>query len=209
MHSYRFRCATARAYIMAAFLALLSLLVIAPHAHASGHLHHHHRARVSIDMRTGAIERDPFGFASSLFRPPVTVAQAGVEQAIATAGAVPGRLARSTSEVLREASRFVGHRNPTRFRGPWCAAFLNMVLARTGHRHALSMRAIDALRDGYRVSHPRPGDIVVLGFGHRHHVTFFASWGGRGFYGLGGNQSRRVKLSSYPLNRVIAFVRPT
>jgi hypothetical protein len=43
----------------------------------------------------------------------------------------------------------------------------------------------------------------------RSHVTFFAGFGGRGVLGLGGNQGRhRVTLSSYPLSRVIAFVRP-
>lgn len=106
--------------------------------------------------------------------------------------------------VLEYAGRFLGEVNPTHFRGPWCAAFVNMVLGATGHRHVASLRAIDAIRDGYRVRDPRPGDLAVM----RGHVTFFVRRGGRGFIGLGGNQGHdRVTEISFPLTRVIAFVR--
>ncbi|QAY96722.1 hypothetical protein CWB41_14080 [Methylovirgula ligni] len=84
--------ATARAYVMAALLALVTLLILAPHAHAASrhhhwhhHWHHHHarhhharhhhhrhagvahhrhRAAIAIDVKTGAVEpvRDPFSF---------------------------------------------------------------------------------------------------------------------------------------------------
>lgn len=108
-------------------------------------------------------------------------------------------------DILMVADSFRGRRNPTHFRGPWCAAFTRMVLTLTGHPSVASNRAIDQIRDGYRVRNPRPGDLAVM----RHHVTFFAGWGGRGFYGLGGNQGRhRVTLSSYPVRRVLAWVRP-
>jgi len=109
-----------------------------------------------------------------------------------------------SSNVLAVASRFVGDSNPTGFRGPWCKAFVNMIARKTGHFTNASLRAVDALRMGFRVRAPRPGDVAVM----RSHTTFFAGYGGRGFLGLGGNQSHhRVTVSSYPLGRVIAWVR--
>lgn len=108
--------------------------------------------------------------------------------------------------TLSVASRYLGGRNPTGTRGKWCRDFVNFTLRKAGYRVAdHSRRARDAVRLGARVSSPRPGDIVVM----RSHTTFFAGWGGRGVRGLGGNQGGgRVTLSSYPLSRVIAFVRP-
>lgn len=109
-----------------------------------------------------------------------------------------------SSSVLAVASRFVGDSNPTGFRGPWCKAFVNMVARKTGHFTNASLRAVDALRMGFRVRSPQPGDVAVM----RSHTTFFAGYGGRGFLGLGGNQSHhRVTVSSYPLSRVIAWIR--
>ena len=109
--------------------------------------------------------------------------------------------------ALRVASAYLGHRNPTGTRGPWCRDFVNLTLRAAGYRVAdNSRRARDAVRLGSRVFDPRPGDLVVM----RSHVTFFAGYGGRGVLGLGGNQSGgRVSVSSYPLGRVIAFVRPS
>ena len=108
--------------------------------------------------------------------------------------------------TLSVASRYLGGRNPTGTRGKWCRDFVNFTLRKAGYRVAdHSRRARDAVRLGSRVSHPQPGDIVVM----RSHTTFFAGWGGRGVRGLGGNQGGgRVTVSSYPLSRVIAFVRP-
>jgi hypothetical protein len=108
-------------------------------------------------------------------------------------------------DLASVAMRFVGGGNPTGFRGPWCAAFANMIMDRLGIRHVASRRAIDALHDGWRVANPARGDLAVM----RHHVTIFVGWGGRGFVAVGGNQGHhRVTLSSYPVRRVIAWVRP-
>lgn len=111
---------------------------------------------------------------------------------------------RAGSNVLATASRFIGGGNPTGFRGPWCMAFVEMVLRKTGHYAMRSLRAIDALRLGPHVQDPRPGDIAVM----RHHVTFVAKVGRVSIIGLGGNQSHRVRYSKYPRGRIIAFVRP-
>ena len=47
------------------------------------------------------------------------------------------------------------------------------------------------------------GDLAVM----RHHVTIVAGVHGGKVIGLGGNQGRRVKLSSYDSRRVVGFVR--
>jgi uncharacterized protein (TIGR02594 family) len=109
------------------------------------------------------------------------------------------------SNILADARRYLGMGNVTNSHRAWCADFVNFILRKTGHVTSGSGMAWSLLHVGRRVSHPEPGDIAVL----RGHVTFFAGWGGRGFLGLGGNQGHhRVTLSSYPLSRVVAFVRP-
>jgi|GEM_PF-1721696 len=109
-----------------------------------------------------------------------------------------------SSAVLTEARRWLGHGNVTGSHRAWCADFANMVLVRTGHRASGSGMVRSMLSVGPRVSSPSPGDVVVM----RSHVTIFAGYGGRGFYGLGGNQHHRVAMSNYPLRSVVAFVRP-
>ena len=109
------------------------------------------------------------------------------------------------SALVAEAARYVGSGNPTGFRGPWCKAFTNMVLREEGYHPGPSLRAIDALADGYRVSSPEPGDLAVM----RGHVTFFAQWDGPdAFDGLGGNQGHAVRLSHFWRGAVVAWVRP-
>lgn len=109
------------------------------------------------------------------------------------------------SDLIIEASRWIGRSNPTGKPGPWCAWFASFVLERTGRPPLPSGLAASALRYGARVADPRPGDLVVM----RWHVTFFVGWDGQGaFLGLGGNQGRRVRVSRFALRAVIAFVRP-
>jgi uncharacterized protein (TIGR02594 family) len=115
------------------------------------------------------------------------------------------------SDVLSVARRYMGMGNVTRSGRPWCADFVNYVLRQTGHATSGSGMAWSLLHVGRRVSSPQPGDIAILHFRGRRgasHVTFFAGYGGRGFYGLGGNQHHRVQRSSFLLSSVVAFVRP-
>jgi uncharacterized protein (TIGR02594 family) len=109
-----------------------------------------------------------------------------------------------SSNVLDEARHWIGRGNVTGTHRAWCADFANWVLTRTGHRTSGSGMVNSLLGVGPRVSSPSPGDIVVM----RNHVTIFAGFGGQGFYGLGGNQHRRVAMSNYSLRSVVAFVRP-
>lgn len=120
-------------------------------------------------------------------------------------GATAMVTAPARSDLLTEASRWIGRGNPTGKPGPWCASFVSFVLERTGRPPLPSRLAASALRYGARVANPRPGDLVVM----RSHVTFFAGWDGQGaFLGLGGNQNNRVRISRFARRAVIAFVRP-
>ena len=109
------------------------------------------------------------------------------------------------SRVVELAAHYAGWGNPTGFRGPWCKAFTNKILREAGYHPGPSLRAIDALAVGQRVSAPQPGDLAVM----RGHVTFFAQWDGPdAFDGLGGNQGHAVRLSRFWRGAVIAWVRP-
>jgi uncharacterized protein (TIGR02594 family) len=115
-------------------------------------------------------------------------------------------VADTASDILAYAKRFLGGGDPTHLGMPWCKSFSNMVLTHTGHRAGPSLMAIDALKDGVRVSAPKPGDLAVL----RGHVTFFVAFDGKGgFLGLGGNQHHAVSVSHFATSSVVAFVRPT
>lgn len=91
---------------------------------------------------------------------------------------------------------------------PWCAAFLNGVLKRSGHKTTGSNAAISFKTYGKAVRKPEVGDIVVL----KGHVGIFAGHvnrnGKRYVAVLGGNQSNRVQISYYPAKRVVAYRRP-
>lgn len=93
-------------------------------------------------------------------------------------------------------------------RTPWCAAFLNGVLKRSGHKTTGSNLAASFRNYGKAVRQPAVGDIVVL----NGHVGIFAGHvnrnGKRYVAVLGGNQSNRVKISYYPAKRVVAYRRP-
>lgn len=116
----------------------------------------------------------------------------------------PMRL-RSAAPLLNVASRYIGRRNPTGTRGPWCRDFVNHVVRKAGLPLAdTSRRARDAVRLGRRVSQPRPGDLAVM----RSHVTIVAGFEAGRVVGLGGNQcGGRVCVSRYAQGRVIAYVR--
>jgi uncharacterized protein (TIGR02594 family) len=114
---------------------------------------------------------------------------------------------RSGSDLVNEATMYLGQSNPTGFNEAWCRDFVNMVLERTGHKLAdKSHMAVAALNLGQHVANPEPGDLAVM----RGHVTIFAGWNGPDtFSGLGGNQHHRVTVASFSRRSVIAFVRPT
>lgn len=92
---------------------------------------------------------------------------------------------------------------------PWCAAFLNAILKKSGKKTTGSLSAASFRNYGYRVIKPITGDIVVM----KNHVGIFVGFiirNGKKFVAvLGGNQSNSVKISYYPITKVITFRRPS
>jgi uncharacterized protein (TIGR02594 family) len=108
--------------------------------------------------------------------------------------------------LLAVADRFVGSRNPTGYRGPWCGAFMGMVARRSGMRLPTGyLQAREWAKAGRRISGPRIGAIAVL----RHHVGIVAGIdrGGNPIL-VSGNHGRRVGIGVYGARRVIAYVQP-
>ena len=102
----------------------------------------------------------------------------------------PNRL---KGDLIAIAERYLGSRNPTGARGPWCGHFLNLVLRRAGLTPMPGNRAIDALRLGPRVARAVPGSLIV----RRHHVEI-ALGDGRS---ISGNWRNRVAI--HPSSRGI------
>lgn len=100
--------------------------------------------------------------------------------------------------------------NPART--PWCAAFVNAVLAKAGIKGTGSLSAASFARWGHRTLHPAKGDIVLINTSRKgaiNHVGFFMGFITRGgvryVQVLGGNQEGAVRISTYRASRVVAF----
>jgi uncharacterized protein (TIGR02594 family) len=91
---------------------------------------------------------------------------------------------------------------------PWCAAFMNAILEREGFEGTNDNRARSFANYGEKVISPEVGDIVVL----RSHVGIFVEYkqiNDTLYVGvLGGNQSNSVKVSYFPVKKIIAIRRP-
>lgn len=113
------------------------------------------------------------------------------------------------SDIVAEARRWLGPHNPTHRRSLWCAAFMNFVLERTGHRGTGSDMARSFASYGHRVSGPRVGAIAVMtrrGGGHVGVVSGFDSSGNPII--ISGNYGNRVRESTYAGGRIYAYVMP-
>ena len=98
---------------------------------------------------------------------------------------------------------------------PWCAAFANAVLRRTGYEGTDSLMARSFLSYGLKTKDPQEGDIVVLKRGKGNvtgHVGFFNGyeWEGNQLYVkvLGGNQNKSITVAYFPVNYVLDYRRP-
>jgi hypothetical protein len=109
------------------------------------------------------------------------------------------------ADLVAEARRYLGSANFTRFAGPWCKAGLNIWLRKTGHYADLSLRAIDALRDGPRLQGPAIGAIAVM----PHHVAIVTGGARGGVWTISANHHHRVGEGFYPRRRIIAFIEPS
>lgn len=91
---------------------------------------------------------------------------------------------------------------------PWCAAFVNGVLGASGVEGTGKLNARSFMNFGTATDKPKPGDIVVFGWGDgvHGHVGFFQGFDKNGrVLVLGGNQSNGVNVTSFSPNSVLGF----
>jgi uncharacterized protein (TIGR02594 family) len=111
--------------------------------------------------------------------------------------------------VIDEAAKWLGARNPTGKRGPWCAAFANFILQKTGHAAMSGDTVGDAMRYGPRLHEPKVGAMAVIStsYGRQGHVGFIKGVNPDGSIELiSGNWGRRVGDAHIPRRQVFAFV---
>lgn len=144
----------------------------AKHQHRQQHQHHHHRHH---------------GVSRHL--PAVAAAELGSAETESHG-----------STMVDRAKAYLGSRNPTGFRGPWCGAFMTMIAKATGHAVPGGPYRARSWASLPRTS-PHVGAIAVF----RHHVALVAGFRNGTPLLLGGNQGHRVSI--HPMRRqAIAFV---
>jgi len=93
----------------------------------------------------------------------------------------------------------------------WCSAFVNWVALQTGKPASGKLTARSWLNTGTPVYQPAMGDVVILWrespSSWKGHVGFFIRQTDRHIYILGGNQSNQVKISAYPISRLLGYRR--
>lgn len=90
---------------------------------------------------------------------------------------------------------------------PWCAAFANAVLKKTGKKGTGSLTAKSFMGWGKRVTRPVAGDVVILRNKHGYHVGFYVGRKGGQVLVIGGNQSNSVKVTAYSARSVVQYRR--
>lgn len=170
---------------------------------------------------------DNIGLPSSKFETPVTRAAAKAEQGwfgssntqktINEASKLEGLNTRKDREAIKTYLKASNSKETPvdPVRTPWCAAFANAVLRRTGYEGTESLMARSFLTYGIKTKDPKEGDIVVLKRGKGQitgHVGFFNGyeWEGDQLYVkvLGGNQNKSVNVAYFPVNYVLDYRRP-
>lgn len=90
---------------------------------------------------------------------------------------------------------------------PWCATYVSGVLEEVGIKSARSAWARSYLKWGIAIDGPAIGAIAVLERGPTSgHVAFVVGRDSKGnVMLLGGNQGDMVKVSAFPMSRVLGF----
>jgi len=115
---------------------------------------------------------------------------------------------RSAPQIVAEASRYIGTRNPYRFRGPGCKVFVNMIARRSGFYANASARAFDTRGMGQRVAYPQPGDYRVSARRGGGHVEIVAAVEGGAVTTINGNKGRNRVGWSHRSIAGAAYYRP-
>lgn len=93
----------------------------------------------------------------------------------------------------------------------WCAAFIGAMLKRSGYKPSGSLAARSYEAFGVNLHKPMFGCIGVkkrAGGGWLGHVGFVVAYDGSRAWMLGGNQSDKVSVASFPASQFTAFVVP-
>lgn len=200
---------SALAVCSAAVLASVSPASARPQHGASRHSHHvgkythstrHHvRYRARYARRSARVEEQAPSFGDS----------ANFNNANASLNQPSGGF--GGSGIVDAARSFIGRGNPTARGRLWCAAFMNLVLKRTGHQGTGSDMARSFSSYGQRISGPQVGAIAVMSRGRRGgHVGVVSGVDAKGNpIIVSGNHGNRVAESVYSRGRVYAYVMPT
>jgi len=185
--------------------------------HVSTKQSHGKYASHSRRARTATVAIAPAGYASADLSDAGYRFNAGAWYAAQQAApSTRGRRARTApvstsfglSNVVDEARRYLGG-NPTGMSRAWCAAFMNMVLRRTGHTGTGSNLARSFASYGRRVSGPQVGAIAVMSRRGGGHVGVVSGIDAKGNpIVISGNHGRRVAESVYSRGRIYAYVMP-
>jgi len=92
---------------------------------------------------------------------------------------------------------------------PWCAAFVGYVLKECKLDYLKSLRARDYSGYGVPTNEPIAGTVVTLWresyLGTKGHCGFYLHHDEEYIWILGGNQSNQVKMSRYPIDRLLSL----
>ena len=132
---------------------------------------------------------------------------------LAKAESMIGLDARKDRQLLKNKMSQANGQTVDPARIPWCAAWMNMVLDESGLPTTGSLMARSFLAWGRPVAgDPKIGDVVVMRRGRNRdngHVGFFYAFvdvnGAKMVAVLGGNQGKEVRISYYPITKVIAY----
>lgn len=135
----------------------------------------------------------------------------GKRQVVVEAKKWEGKTARKDRRELRELFADVDMPiDPTHI--PWCAAFANAILNRSGYETTKSLMARSFLHWGTKTKNPEEGDIVVLKRGRNGatgHVGFFQGYewvnGVQYVKVLGGNTDHAVQIGYFPVSAVLGY----
>lgn len=94
---------------------------------------------------------------------------------------------------------------------PWCSIFLNWATKKAGVSYSGKANARSWLNVGIPVTTPTVGDVVVLSRGSNpasgHVGIYIANCEDEQIWVLGGNQSNRVSITTFPKSDILGFRR--
>lgn len=203
---------SALALCSAAILASISPASARPQHGASRH-HSHHVSKYTHSSRKHVRHRARYVSRRHAARAEQQAPSFGDSENFANANASMNQPSGGFggSGLVDTARSFIGRGNPTARGRLWCAAFMNLVLKRSGHQGSGSDMARSFSSYGQRLSGPQVGAIAVMSRGRRGgHVGVVSGIDAKGNpIIVSGNHGNRVAESTYSKGRVYAYVMPS